>query len=149
MKLVSKVYSIENLENSNYFKKIKNTINVFEDIIPYELKKNEAKLRDISSETIIPQVVYEKNKKEIDNIIKELNEKIEFTKKIALKDKLMKKTLSISFQMLESIKKKGALIEEIKINKYESMKIVPGDYSFEEGFKPYKKYDKFSESQII
>ncbi|MGM9977694.1 MAG: CRISPR-associated helicase Cas3' [Clostridium sp.] len=149
MKLVSKVYSIENLENSNYFKKIKNTINVFEDIIPYELKKNEAKLRDISSETIIPQVVYEKNKKEIDNIIKELNEKIEFTKKIALKDKLMKKTLSISFQMLESIKKKGALIEEIKINKYESIKIVPGDYSFEEGFKPYKEYDKFSESQII
>ncbi|KZL91871.1 CRISPR-associated helicase/endonuclease Cas3 [Clostridium magnum] len=148
MKLVSEVYSVSNLEKSNYFEVIKKTIDTYSDLIPYDLKKNEVKLRNIMSETIIPEVVYEKNKERINETIKELGDTKDFSKRTSLKDELMKKTVTISASMFENIKRKGAAVEKLEVNKYETIYIVPGEYTFEKGFEIQKDFNKFSEKQF-
>lgn len=145
MKLVSNVYSVSNLKKSNYFETIKKTIDTYNDLIPYDLKKNEVKLRNIMSETIIPEVVYEKNKHRINELIEELKNTRDFSKRIFLKDEIMKNTLTISSSMFENIKRKKALIENLEISKYETLYIVPSEYTFEKGFVIKKDYDEFSE----
>lgn len=148
MKLVSEVYSVSNLEKSNYFEVIKKTIDTYIDLIPYDLKKNEVKLRNIMSETIIPEVVYERNKERINETIKELGDTKDFSKRTSLKDELMKKTVTISASMFENIKRKGAAVEKLEVNKYETIYIVPGEYTFEKGFEIPKDFNKFSEKQF-
>lgn len=149
MKLVSEVYSVSNLEKSNYYAVIKKTLDTYRDLIPYDLKKNEVKLRNIMSETIIPEVVYERNKERINELIKELENTKDFSKRTLLKDELMKKTVTISASMLDNISRKGAVVENLEVNKYETIYIVPGEYTFEKGFEIPKDFNKFSEKQFI
>lgn len=149
MKIVEKVYSVDNLENSRYFNKIKDTINTFKDVIPYDLKKNENKLRDILTENIIPQEVYENNKEEIDELIESLKIEKSFSKRISIKDKIMAKTVSIPSNQFENAKAKGAIINEIEISKFERIYVFPCKYSFEKGVEFKKEYNNFNENQFI
>lgn len=149
MKIVEKVYSVDNLENSKYFNKIKDTINTFKDVIPYDLKKNENKLRDILTENIIPQEVYENNKAEIDELIESLKIEKSFSKRISIKDKIMAKTVSIPSNQFENAKAKGAIINEIEISKFERIYVFPCKYSFEKGVEFKKEYNNFNENQFI
>lgn len=149
MNIVEKVYSVDNLENSNYFNKIKDTINTFKDVIPYDLKKNENKLRDILTENIIPQEVYENNKVEIDELIESLRIEKSFSKRISIKDKIMAKTVSIPSNQFENAKAKGAIITEIEISKFERIYVFPCKYSFEKGVELKKEYNDFNENQFI
>ncbi|OSA99465.1 UNVERIFIED_ORG: CRISPR-associated helicase/endonuclease Cas3 [Clostridium botulinum] len=149
MLLVEDVYSVKNLKESKYFSNIKDTINIYNDLIPYDLKKNEAKLRNISSETVIPEDVYKNNKEEINKILDDINETNAYDEKIRLKDELMKKTVTISSSMFDSIEKNGGKLEEIEISKYQTIYIVCGNYSFEKGYEVYKKEKSFSENQFL
>ncbi|EES50580.1 CRISPR-associated helicase/endonuclease Cas3 [Clostridium botulinum] len=149
MLLVEDVYSVKNLKESKYFSNIKDTINIYNDLIPYDLKKNEAKLRNISSETVIPEDVYKNNKEEIKKILDDINETNAYDEKIRLKDELMKKTVTISSSMFDSIEKNGGKLEEIEISKYQTIYIVCGNYSFEKGYEVYKKEKSFSENQFL
>lgn len=149
MNLVEKVYSVEGLKESKYFNKIKDTIEAFSNIQPYDLKKNEAKLRDISSETIIPKEMYESNKEYINKLIQQLKEEKDFSKRIAIKNEIMENTVSISTRSIDSAKRKGAIIDEIKINKFETIKIFPCKYSFDKGVEYLDKFTEFDESQFV
>lgn len=149
MNMVDNVYSIENLMESKYFTTIKSTINTFSDIQAYDLKKNEAKLRDISSETIIPKYIYENNKEYINGLIEDLDSEKDFSKRILIKDKIMKNTVSIPASKIDSAKRKGAILEELEINKFESIKIFPCKYSVNKGLEYLKDYMEFDEYQFI
>lgn len=149
MEMVDNVYSYENLKESDYFDKIKDTIITFSNTRAYDLKKNEYRLRNILTETVIPKNIYESNKKYIDDLIKDLYEEKDFSKKIVIKDEIMKNTVSIPTHIVESSKKKGAIIDEFEISKYESIKIFPCNYSSEKGLEYLKDYTEFSESQFI
>ncbi|NFG26347.1 CRISPR-associated helicase Cas3' [Clostridium botulinum] len=149
MLLVEEVYSVKNLKESKYFSNIKDTINVYNELIPYDLKKNEAKLRNILSETVIPEDVYKNNKEEINKILGDINKTNAYDKKIRLKDELMKKTVTISSSMFDSIQRNGGKLEEIEISKYQTIYIVCGNYSFEKGYEVYKKEKSFSENQFL
>lgn len=148
MKLVEEVYSVENLENSNYFKTIKSTINDYQDIIPYDLKKNEKRLRDIVSKTIIPSCIYEINKDKINEIINRIKLAKDFSERVQLKEELMKKTLSISESIFDTVKCEGGILESIEINSYETIYVVKGDYSFSSGYTTYRREKGFSEDQF-
>ena len=148
MKLVEEVYSVENLENSNYFKTIKSTINDYQDIIPYDLKKNEKRLRDIVSKTIIPSCIYEINKDKINEIINRIKLAKDFSERVQLKEELMKKTLSISESIFDTVKREGGILESIEINSYETIYLVKGDYSFSSGYTTYRREKGFSEDQF-
>ncbi|NFO33588.1 CRISPR-associated helicase Cas3' [Clostridium botulinum] len=149
MLLVEEVYSVKNLKESKYFSNIKDTINVYNELIPYDLKKNEAKLRNILSETVIPEDVYKNNKEEINKILGDINKTNAYDEKIRLKDELMKKTVTISSSMFDSIQRNGGKLEEIEISKYQTIYIVCGNYSFEKGYEVYKKEKSFSENQFL
>lgn len=148
MDLIEEVYSVENLQKSNYFQTIKKSIDSFRDIIPYDLKKNEVKLRDIMSETIIPEIIYEANKNKINEIIHRIKSANEFSERIKLKDELMKNTLSISKSMFDNIVRDGGRVENLEISNYETIYIIKGEYSFEKGYIPYKKEKGFTENQF-
>ncbi|MBZ9691842.1 CRISPR-associated helicase Cas3' [Clostridium sp. M14] len=149
MLLVEEVYSVKNLKESKYFNNIKNTINVYNELIPYDLKKNEAKLRNILSETVIPEDVYKNNKEEINKILDDINKTNAYDEKIRLKDELMKKTVTISSSMFDSIQRNGGKLEEIELSKYQTIYIVLGNYSFKKGYEVYKKEKSFSENQFL
>ena len=148
MKLIDEVYSINNLKNSKYYETIKKTIDNYNDIIPYDLKKNEAKLRDIMSEIIIPESIYEVNRDIINEIINRLKESNNFSERVKLKDELMKKTISISKSMFDGIVREGGRLETIELSSYEILYVVKGEYSFRKGYVPYKKQKGFSEEQF-
>jgi len=148
MLLVDKVYSVDNLKNSRYFGSIKETINDFNDIEPYNLKKNEARLRDISSELVMPQTIYDKNKEYIDKLIEQIKIEKDFSNRIKLKDEIMKKTLSIPSREVEMIKGNGGYIKEVSINKFEIIKIIPFEYSFEIGLEKGKNLNEFNDDQF-
>ena len=84
MDIVEEVYSVENLKDSDYFKTIKETIdNYFSNVKPFDLEKNEARLRDISSVTVIPRILYTT---ELVEKIMSLKKETDINKRIQLKD---------------------------------------------------------------
>ena len=153
MKIVDKVYSVENLKDSKYFNTIKNTINTFKDTIPYDLSKNEQKLRDIITENIIPELIYKEFEIEINELLENLKIEKNFSKRIEFKDKILSKSLSISSNQFENAKKKirdaGRIIREVEISKFERVYIFPCEYSFEKGLEFKESYNSFEESQFI
>lgn len=149
MELVEEVYSYENMKDSKYFTSIKDTILAFNDIEPYNLKKNEQRLRDITSETVIPKSVYRQNKEKIEELINLLNESNKLEDRIKIKDEIMKMTLSVPSREIDFIRGKGGLIEELQINNYEVIKVIPCKYSFDIGLERSENLNDFDESQFI
>lgn len=145
MKMIDEVYAYDALKSSEYFMKIKDTINNFgKNIEAYELKKSEARLRDISSENIIPEPVYNSNKEYIDLLIQRLKVERDKSRRVLLKDMLMKKTMAVP---ADYIKKVGGV--ELELNKFEKLYILPCEYNFDIGLKLKDKEEGFSETQFI
>lgn len=149
MEMVEKVYAVKNLEKSKYFKKIKETILAFNDIQPYDLKKNEIKLREILSETVIPESIYIENKNKIEQLIEKLKIEKELSEKIKIKDEIMKKTLTIPLNELQNIERKCGNIKNIQLNNYEKIYVVPLKYSSEKGLEREIKVKEFDEDQFL
>ena len=151
MSMVEEVYSVENMKNSAYFKKINETIYAFKDIEAYNLKKNEKRLRDIESVTIIPSKIYLENQDKIITLKESLKNEMDYSKRIKLKDELMQYTLSISKKEFEGKIRKGAKYDDFKINDYESFIISYFDYSFEKGLETdkFKNGNEFTDNQFL
>ena len=71
--LINGYLTTENISQSHFIKKFREKYRFIDSISIYSFKKNENKLRNILSETIIPETVYEKYKEEIDTISQKLN----------------------------------------------------------------------------
>lgn len=144
MNIVSEVYSVSNLTNSNYYKSIKKTINWALDIPEYSLKKNEERLRNITNITIIPKVIFDENKNEIEQWIECINKPIpqNISKEDVLSIKAGKHLAGNSIRKLtvditESIYKKAEQSDKIRfyleVSKFESIPIIDLKYSYELG----------------
>ena len=144
MKMIDEVYSYDALKNSDYYLKIKETIDVFKNLVPYELEKNDARLRDILSENIIPESVYYAEKEDIDSLIEKLKIEKENSKKIILKDILLKKTLSVPSRDIDRYKEKL----ELEVNRFEKIYVIPCQYSLELGVE-FTSNNNFTETQFI
>lgn len=71
--LINKYLTTDRIIDSSYLQQYNDTYDFIENLDPYRFEKNEVKLRDILSETIIPSPVYYENKDIIDNIIIDYN----------------------------------------------------------------------------
>lgn len=149
LKLVDDVYSLENLKESKYFRKIQKTIIDFNDIEAFEITQKDVKLRNILSVTIIPKGVYKENKSEIDENIEKLQKNLEYKDRVKIKDYIMKYTLSIPQYEFDNIKKKGININSLKLNDYEQIYIFPFNYSFERGLERPENINAFDEDQFL
>ena len=151
MKMVDEVYSVDNMKKSKYFNEIKKTIDAFKHIEAYSLRKNEKRLREIESETIIPYKIYEENENRILEIKDKLNSKISYSEKIKLNDELMNFTVNISKGEFEYRVKKGLKYDDFEINEYQIYKKCYFEYSFAKGLDTnnFKTKNDFFYNQII
>ena len=94
MKLVDELYSEEKLKNSEFLEKFKAGMQVLDNIIDYDVDKKEAQqlLRKIESYTVIPQSIYDKNRKLFDQYKNETDRE----KKRKLKREINRLTTNIS-----------------------------------------------------
>lgn len=132
MKLVEKTLSFENVEKTKYYKTIKEMLEYIRSILPGELDLKEAqqKFRNILSETIIPEIIYEDNKDEIESlVIKIKDQNIDIYEKMKSKEKLMSYTLDVEKNYLNIRNAK-----KIELNKYQNIYIIDCDYNYNLGF---------------
>ena len=133
MQLVDKVYSLEALEESNYYRKIKESISTFRDLNAYEFDKSDAKLRNIQTETIIPSCVYRENEDQIQLCLNSIQTSVSWLDKIKALNELKEFMLSIPlYAFLEAIKK-GFVDHELMISKWEKVCVVNYSYTSDTG----------------
>lgn len=155
MKYIEDLYTMDNLKETEYFKKVEDTIKYLNFIYPYEKSKNEIQklFRNIRSTTIIPENIYNENIDKINYYIEILNknysknmsteEKLELRKeKINAKKDLYDFTMSIQgYEMAATAGKYFKDLSKIEIGKNEIIYILDCVYDDYSGFK-IKKHDE-------
>lgn len=99
MKMINKTFDMERLKMSNYYQNFRNALKELEEITPGEFSKREGDylFREINSVTILPNVLYEKYEKEIEEALAKVEDgNATFIEKHKAKECLMNKCLSIS-----------------------------------------------------
>ena len=135
MNLVRDIYSTENMKGSKcrkYYDKIKKCIEQPTLYLPVENTKSDAKklFRDITTETVIPLVVFEKNKEEIERLEESLRDmNLSLKEKTRNREKLKTFALDIERYQLEKVSPKHT----IKINKDQIIKVIHAEYNLEMG----------------
>ncbi len=141
MNLINKYFTYENLGESNFYRKVKEKIDYINNLKCFELQKNEVKLRDILTTTIIPKVVYEKNLDSINENIKiHLSDDSSYREKIRSRDKIMSYTVAIPQYEYEFAVERGLIFKRLDIGKYQEIEIVSFPYD-EKGLQKPKNED--------
>ena len=155
MACIEKLYTSENMGETEYYEKVKNTIRYLENINPYEKDKSDVKkeFRNIVSYPIIPKILYDENREKIENYLDKIRE--DYSKDINLRNQ----------QRIEKFKAKMAIREyslnvqdydlmgsdkdvnlnnfdKIQLGRYEEIYILDCYYDFEVGFKVKKQSEK-------
>lgn len=123
--LINGYLTTENISQSHFIKKFREKYRFIDSISIYSFKKNENKLRNILSETIIPETVYEKYKEEIDTISQKLNsERLTAIERKCLRSNILQYSLEIPYyhwNSYEKAMKKGC------VHQYQSINLSPGE----------------------
>mgnify|MGYP000986331226 FL=1 len=144
IKLIEENLSFENLKESPFVKEFENAYKKYQRILNSdENAKDDLKLRDIQSVTVIPYDIYEKNEENIKELIKKIEDKnLGLEERQNAKTDLLKKTLSIQYYQLSKyiseILKGKADANKYKsesINKFEKVTVMEADYDKELGFR--------------
>ena len=92
--LVDKLYSKEMLQDTEFYKKFKDSFRVLDNIIDYDTSKNDAQkiLRNIDNMDVIPKIIYDENL----NLFEEYSIESDQKKKYGLKRKIDKLFISIN-----------------------------------------------------
>ena len=136
IELIEEWLTTDNLKDSDYMREYREIFDFIENIPPYSIEKNKIKLRNILSVDVIPLLVYEENKK----VIEEANKKLEednLTSEERIKLTEIIKDYVVSIPLYQKCEKD----REIKLNRYEFIPIVKCIYD-EKGVTFSKKDDK-------
>lgn len=136
-KIIESVYSTERLRETDYYNEVIGTIKYVQSVKGFEFDKKEVKrrFRNIDKVTIIPSVVYNKNKSEIDNLIAQIQ--IEEDKKGRRKylDQLNEFTVDVNYYEIEKQQ-----YSVLKISKYMEIHVYDGfEYDKFVGLRPKGK----------
>lgn len=147
IKLINSVYTTQKLEQTDYYKKIIDTLKYIQSLYTNEMDKSQAKrrFRNINSITVIPETIFNSNKKEIESLklIVNENRKRDMTKKEVEDLKVRKAkaraqladfTVSIPYYLVNRNN-----IQDFEIDRYETMKIFKCNYDGEKGVTPKKE----------
>ncbi|WP_252212811.1 CRISPR-associated helicase Cas3' [Clostridium sp. CMCC3677] len=127
--IINKYLTTENLKGSDYFYKYKKFERWVRDLEPYELDKRDVKLRDIVSYDVIPRNIYEEYQREIDeNCELLLDNKIQTSEKIKLKEEVKKYTVPVGRYDIE-VKGKKLKFKSLQLSKYEFIDIIDCNYN--------------------
>lgn len=144
LKMVEIIYSKENLKETDFYKEFKKSLEILDALSPCELSKSEAQsiLRDIESDTVIPEEVYTqientciKFYEVLDELLANEYKKenksdnyIEYLKKQrkSVKREILKKTVNVPTYKTLGVKR------DIPIKGLEDLKILNYKYDLEE-----------------
>lgn len=148
MKYVSELYTTENLKDTEYYKRVKATLEYLDLIEAYEKEKQDVKkeFRDIRSTTIIPKIIYEKNQEIINKDIAFLkeykkgltaDEKIKYQQeRLEAKMRITEFTMSVHDYEMRFLTKNDMLKEKpIEIGKNQIIYVADCEYDEQNGFK--------------
>ncbi len=96
--LIREFLTMENLGESQYYRKYKEASSFIKGIIPYKFEKSEQRLRNILSEDIIPSPVYEQHKEEIheyERIL--LEDDLESVERMKVRSKIFQYSVNIPY----------------------------------------------------
>lgn len=132
IRMIEATYSGEKLKGTQYYEKIKTTIQYIKDISSYELDKSEVnkRFRDIDQVSVIPLSVYKEYEEDIKKNIEILKNKSSiFKEKIDAKEALRDLMVPVQRRLAEET----ACLPKIKINKGFEIIVVDAQYSHELG----------------
>jgi CRISPR-associated endonuclease/helicase Cas3 len=133
MELVEKVYSVEALKKSNYYNKIRDTINHTNSFQAFEVKKRDIELRSIDTEMIIPHSVYRDNEEEILCNLERLKQSESWVEKIAALNEIKNFFVPMPGYALKIAQKKSLIENQLQISRYEKVYVVSFKYDSDEG----------------
>ena len=134
MKIVERVYDREKLRETQYYRGIEKAKGEFMGIIPYELEKNQVKLRDIQDEIIIPNIIFRGNEERIEelcSIIRDHHKKL--SERIDAREELKDFTVTVPSWVLDKAKKEGWIHSRLNIDKFNVIPVVSLEYTSEKG----------------
>ena len=134
--IIESVYSTARLCETDYYKEVLGNIKYVQSIKEYELDKKEVKrrFRNIDKVTIMPSIVYNTNRSEIDNLIAQIQVEEDKKERRKLIDQLNDFTLDVNHYEIE---KQEYIV--LKITKYMEIHVYDGfEYDKFVGLKPNK-----------
>lgn len=137
IKMIENVYSTSRLEESSYLQTIEETIKYTFDIPDYYLEKNDRKLRDIITDTVIPLDVFENNASEINMLVEKFNDtnlKLSRGEKERIKNEIYEYTVDLPSYMT-----KGQDRQTIFLGKYLKIFIMEFNYDCKIGLTVIKR----------
>ena len=123
--LINKYLTMENISQSHFIKEFRKKYREIDAIKIYSFEKNEEKLRNILSETVIPEIVYERHKKEIDIISEKLiSERLTAIERKRLRSDILQYSLDIPYYHWSSYEKD---IKKGRVSQYQSVRLSSGE----------------------
>ncbi|MBU3181655.1 CRISPR-associated helicase Cas3' [Clostridium psychrophilum] len=129
----------ENLKGSDYLFNYNKFAKWIADLPPYEIEKENVKLRNIISYDVIPTEIYQEHKSEIDEnskkLLRSVNPKLEKEEKqkiklekINLKEEIKKYTVPVGIYDIY-FKGSNAIIKKVQLSRYEFVNVVNCKYN--------------------
>lgn len=146
MNLVEKVYSVENLGNTEYYSKIKNVIDKMSDIKAFEYNKKDINLRNIENTNIIPKEVYEENKDFIQENADLINNTNKLNARIIARNNINKFVISIPTYEFKRANENGYIHDFVEISEKVEIPVMAYKYSNAKGLeRPKENMKEFNE----
>ncbi len=143
---IDEIYTTKVLENTNYYKNLKKTLQYVSDTNEYELSSSEVKkiFRNIHTITVIPKSVYYDNITKINNALDVLAMSIDYSlslehiwrnkeDKIRARNDLLELTLDVYYYEYENAMKSQLIEGDVRISQYRTIPIIDYDYTFDIG----------------
>lgn len=117
------------IKGTDYWKKYMKFYSWVRDLTPYEIDKKDAMLRNIVSYDVIPKLVYEENKLEIDDYSKKIiSGDIDVLEKVQCKEGIMKYTVAVGIYDVYC-KGRSLIVNTIPLSKYYDISVVSCNYT--------------------
>ena len=155
--MLQKYFTTENMQNSYFMNSFKKTYKYLSEIRPYSYQKNEKKLREIVTETIIPSPVYEEKSTQILECVQKLKQSdLSVVQRQKLRNQIMKYTVNVPYYHWKSYQdalnsqktsgRKAKYYESIQIGKYEKIKVMECNYD-KKGYSPIEWIKKTEDNE--
>ncbi|MBU3191740.1 CRISPR-associated helicase Cas3' [Clostridium bowmanii] len=139
MNIINTCLTTENLKGSDYLFNYNKFAKWIADLPPYEIEKENVKLRNIISYDVIPSEIYQEHKSKIDEnskkLIRSVNPKLEKEEKqkiklekINLKEEIKKYTVPVGIYDIY-FKGSNAIIKKVQLSRYEFVNVVNCKYN--------------------
>lgn len=155
--MLQKYFTTENMQNSYFMNSFKKTYKYVSEIRPYSYQKNEKKLREIVTETIIPSPVYEEKSTQILECVQKLKQAdLSVVQRQKLRNQIMKYTVNVPYYHWKSYQdalnsqktsgRKAKYYESIQIGRHEKIKVMECNYD-KKGYSPIEWTKKTEDNE--